>query len=729
MAPSPSCPSGPPRQHSSFSGTVHQLLLSAVLGPPPRPGLLGRLDHFEILRLLGAGGMGWVFLARDASRTRGSHSEPIAVPARDVAIKVLKPELAGDPRARAYFLREVRHLQRLSHPHILPVLAVSPAPERPYFVMPFMAGGNLGDLLRPGESLPPQAGARIAREIATALHHAHRHGILHRDVKPSNVLLDAQGRAFLTDFGLARTVFNETLVDFQSSAPEGTIAYLSPGSAAGEVEDMRGDIYSFGALLYELLTGRPPFAGGTKEQIRQQILAGPPPAIRSLAAQAPPGLVHIAERAMARTLSGRYGSMAEVLRDLGSSEPCPPATQPGSPTTPPPGREALALAPRNGARSSRPPRFRLPSLVTALASVVALAAWMQSSLPGSPVGIGRGYQGTPPSQPHARLPASPPALASPNSGPDLVYASSFDPDQSLDLFLLREGDTAARNLTEDLALEASSPKVSPDGQRIAFTVSSGPSHQIWVANLDGSGKRAIPTPHPACAPVWLDDDTLYFVWGGIGWTDIYRIHLDGSGYEAVITGHLPGDANTADHPAFSPAAHLLAFCAQAPSWAPTADIYLAQPDGSNPMLYFADANDNTTDRRPVWAEDGHSLFWVRYTAEGAHRPDRGGMIVRKYLDGWTGVRAFDQIVRPGAGSMINLEAVSPDASTLLISRDEEEKTLATYDVATGRTTVLVRAWRLGGADWRPPPGPVRLGRAEGAGREVMALQVLSCRAQ
>jgi sugar lactone lactonase YvrE len=152
--------------------------------------------------------------------------------------------------------------------------------------------------------------------IAEGLQFAHRRGIIHRDLKPANILRTGEQGACLADFGLARTLFNDTIVDVERPQWEGTAPYMSPGVAAGDAEDTRCDIYAFGALLYEMLTGEPPYAGRTLQEIRTQILAGPPKPIQERNPAADSGLRAVAEGAMARELRDRYADMSDVLADL-----------------------------------------------------------------------------------------------------------------------------------------------------------------------------------------------------------------------------------------------------------------------------------------------------------------------------------------------------------------------------------------------------------------------------
>ena len=211
----------------------------------------------------------------------------------------------------------------------------------------------------------------LAVPVAEGLDFAHRRGIIHRDLKPANLLLGADGKVCLADFGLARSLFNDTLVDVESPQWEGTAPYMSPAVAAGEAEDTRCDIYAYGALLYEMLTGRPPYQGERTKEILAQIHAGPPPPIASLNPKADRDLGAIAEGAMARELRQRYAEMRDVLDDLRRVRQ---------------GRKPMG--PHGAARRPRPIGSRLrplPRVLWAVAGVGVLVAvgWMTWRTPWS----------------------------------------------------------------------------------------------------------------------------------------------------------------------------------------------------------------------------------------------------------------------------------------------------------------------------------------------------------
>ncbi len=263
-----------------------------------------RIGGYQIERTLGAGGMGIVLLGSEPSSKQ------------QVAIKLIRPEYLLDPSAVRAFLREAHHMSRMAHPNVVPVREVSGQSDCPYYVMPYFAQGSLSRRIGGEGPLDPDLVPVVARQIAEALGYAHGRGIIHRDVKPSNILIADDGQACLADFGLVRTVFNDTISETRHNWCVGTPAYMSPAVAAGQPEDTRCDIYSFGAVLYAMLTGAAPYGGREAQHVLDQILAGPPTPISRLNPAAHAHLVSIAEGAMARELRDRYACMADIESDL-----------------------------------------------------------------------------------------------------------------------------------------------------------------------------------------------------------------------------------------------------------------------------------------------------------------------------------------------------------------------------------------------------------------------------
>jgi serine/threonine-protein kinase len=278
----------------------------AAEGDPIRTSLEARLrGQYRLVRQLGRGGMGSVYLARDLALER------------EVAIKVVKSD-SGAPDAFERFRREARTAARLVHPNIVPLHAFGEVDGMPYFVMGYVRGESLAARLRRDGRLPEDEARRILAEVADALDHAHRQGVVHRDVKPDNVLLeDESGRALLTDFGLAKALGKgETLTRIGSVA--GTPDYMSPEQAAGRADlDGRSDIYSLGVMAYEMIGGRLPFEGRTPGDVLTRHLTQQPPPLRTLTATASEATVQAVERCLAKDPAARWPDARSLRLALG----------------------------------------------------------------------------------------------------------------------------------------------------------------------------------------------------------------------------------------------------------------------------------------------------------------------------------------------------------------------------------------------------------------------------
>jgi serine/threonine protein kinase len=254
--------------------------------------------RYRLERELGAGGMATVYLAHDLK-----HDRP-------VALKVLRPELAASLGAER-FLAEIRLTAKLQHPHIVPLFDSGEAGGFLYYVMPFIGGESLRDRLEREKRLDVEAMLAIARPVAQALAYAHEAGVVHRDIKPENILL-SRGQPFVTDFGIARAVTvaaGERLT--ATGVAVGTPAYMSPEQAVGEEGlDARSDVYSLGCVIYEMLSGCPPFSGGTVQALIARRLAGPPPHLTTV----PQAVDEVVRRSLATAPQDRFAT-AVALAD------------------------------------------------------------------------------------------------------------------------------------------------------------------------------------------------------------------------------------------------------------------------------------------------------------------------------------------------------------------------------------------------------------------------------
>jgi serine/threonine protein kinase len=255
--------------------------------------LRGVADQYDIEREIGRGGMGVVYLATDVQLER------------PVAIKTLPQHLAADPRVRHRFLREARTAGALSHPNIVPIYAAAERDGVVYFAMRYINGESLADRIQRSGSLAPGEVVWLLRQLASALGYAHANGVVHRDIKAENVLLDSEtGRAMLTDFGIARLTEVQPLT--ATGTVLGTVQYMSPEQVSGETLDGRSDLYSLGILAFYALCGRFPFERPTASAIVVAHVTSAPPKICSLANGVPAPLGDVVDRLLAKSPADRY---------------------------------------------------------------------------------------------------------------------------------------------------------------------------------------------------------------------------------------------------------------------------------------------------------------------------------------------------------------------------------------------------------------------------------------
>lgn len=254
--------------------------------------------RYQLIEKIGVGGAAYVYLARDT------------LLGRDVAVKVLTPGAAADPEFVQRFKREARAIAGLEHPNVVTVYDWGSSPEAHYMVMEYAPGGNLADYLQRAGRLDEEESLALAGGIAAGLEVAHSRGIIHRDVKPRNVLLDARGQPEVADFGAAHAAGLTQLT--RTNAVVGTASYLSPEQAQGREVDERSDVYSLGVVLYEMLTGRPPFVGDSMVDVAMQHVGAAPLPPRKLRPSLSPAVEKIVLKALAKKPAGRFQSAREM---------------------------------------------------------------------------------------------------------------------------------------------------------------------------------------------------------------------------------------------------------------------------------------------------------------------------------------------------------------------------------------------------------------------------------
>ncbi|MDQ3156793.1 MAG: Stk1 family PASTA domain-containing Ser/Thr kinase [Actinomycetota bacterium] len=274
---------------------------------PDEPIRLG--DRYELGGLLGRGGMADVRVGRDLRL------------GRTVAVKQLRSDLASDPTFQERFRREAQSAASLNHPAVVAVYDTGESLDKdghvaPYIVMEYVEGQTLRDVMRDGRKLLPERALDITADVLSALDYSHRSGIVHRDIKPANIMLTPSGQVKVMDFGIARAIADASSAMTQTAAVIGTAQYLSPEQARGETVDARSDIYSTGCLLYELLTGRPPFVGDSPVSVAYQHVreeARPP---SSLNPDVSSSVDAIVAKSLAKRTDDRYQSAADMRKDI-----------------------------------------------------------------------------------------------------------------------------------------------------------------------------------------------------------------------------------------------------------------------------------------------------------------------------------------------------------------------------------------------------------------------------
>jgi serine/threonine-protein kinase len=438
-------------------------------------------DRYEIDRELGQGGMATVYLADDAKHDR------------KVALKVLRPELAALIGAER-FLNEIRVTANLQHPHILPLHDSGEADGFLFYVMPYVEGDTLREKIQREKQLGIDEAVDITKAVAAALDYAHRHDVIHRDIKPENVLIH-DGQALVADFGIALAVSEAGGTRLtETGLSVGTPHYMSPEQAMGDRElDARSDVYSLGAMLYEMLAGDPPYTGSTAQAIVAKVITEKAPPVTTHRDTVPAHVAAAITKALSKLPADRFTSAADFAAAL---------TNPAFalPTTAAPGAPAdLAVA-----RRAQWARFAWPAVATVIAGL-ALWGWLR---PEPPTAVMRYGLALPPDQPLTD--AFHPTFAIAPDGSWTVYVGPGDGGGQLWV--------KARDRYEATPLSgtvgAQGPVVSPDGEWIAF-IADGQLRKVPA----GGGSAITLTDSVQMqlrSATWLDDGSLVFA--NVGWS-------------------------------------------------------------------------------------------------------------------------------------------------------------------------------------------------------------------
>jgi serine/threonine protein kinase/Tol biopolymer transport system component len=442
--------------------------------------MVGRiLSHYRILEKLGRGGMGEVYVALDPRLNRR------------VALKILPPEVAESAEQRKRFEKEARALAALNHPHIVTVHSVEECEGIHFITMELVDGKTLSEVIA-RQGLPLKSFFELAIPLADALSSAHEHGITHRDLKPTNIMVSDEGRLKVLDFGLAKIRYRAggsalSELPTQSMTEEGqivgTVSYMSPEQAKAKPVDHRTDVFSLGIILYEMLTGRHPFLADSVASTLSAILKDTPRSVTELNPEAPRELGRVVRRCLSKEPSRRYQSCLDLRNELEDlkGELTSPAETPAIWSAPHPSGKPMVRA----------------MIAVAIGVVVAVAALTL---------IGPDFRGAPPKRETTRFSVGPP-----------------------------EGGSFG-------ALSAQPPlAVSPDGRHLTFVASAGDlSDHLWVRSLDSVSARALPGTKGAWAPFWSPDGSQigYFAEGALR-----KISISGGPPQTLAEGDNGGTWN------------------------------------------------------------------------------------------------------------------------------------------------------------------------------------------
>ena len=544
--------------------------------PPAIGGEPQRVGSFELIEELGRGGMGVVYRARDLQLER------------EVALKRPRLDLLDRPGFRARFMGEARASSKLMHPNIVTVFEVLEDDGVPWLVMEWIDGASLRSLLSGHHPLPVENILQYAEGLTDALRLAHTGGILHRDINPNNILVGKDGRARLSDFGLARARVEQeekgrcsegSTEDGTSGGIVGTRGYMAPEQALGKPVDPRSDAFSLGVVFYEMCTGEPAFARPGSSDWLDALLHREPQSIVSLNAEIPSEFEDIVHKAIAKRPFQRYQSANEMLLDLRAVRKKVVS-------------DSGFSAPSFEMRRRR--RNRRIAVTVAALGVVAVAAVLKAVLMPAhrPPTLG---------QKHRRLTAGAGWEGQPAMSPDgTMVAYTSDAAGNPDLWVIRPDGGDPLQLTHDAAADTD-PAWFPNGSAIAFVSDRDGAPAIWqIPQLGGSAVMLVSdAAHPEISP---DGTRIAFSRAGPdGLPRIAVAPLDNPSQVQVLTGDGDGFWGHTS-PAWSPDG--LTLC-----YADFKNLWLVPADGGEARrLTAADAND----QNPVWSPDGRYIFFSSF---------------------------------------------------------------------------------------------------------------------
>ncbi len=536
-------------------------------------------SHYRLERELGAGGMATVYLAEDLKHHR------------KVAIKVLREDLAASLGA-ARFLREIEIAAQLQHPHILSLLDSGDADGFLYYVMPYISGQSLRDRITREGELPVHEAVRLTAEVVDALAHAHAHGVVHRDIKPDNVMLSGR-HALVADFGVAKAVSEATGRNTITTlgVAVGTPTYMSPEQAAADPHiDHRSDIYAVGVMAYELLAGRPPFTGATPQQVLAAHVTEAPDPVSKRRPGIPPLLEQAVMRCLAKRPADRWQTADELLAQLEQ------AATPTGGITPTRGVTPTDTQPIVVGRGYR---WRVPLIVAGVAVLLGAGSILGHvfSRPAPALTLGQSTQITSDAGLEI-LPAISP------DGKFVAYAAGSSSRMRIFVRPIAGGRTIA--LTDDTTEIQTGPRWSPDGATLLFLTGGG----VATAPALGGAARPLIAPLPSVrirSADWSPDGRhVAFVRGDT----LYDFAVASAVSRPVAAGRLLHSC------AWSPAGGLIACVTENAEFVQlgtnfgnvAASTIVVIPAGGGPSVSVTDST--RINQSPAWSRDGRSLFFV-----------------------------------------------------------------------------------------------------------------------
>jgi len=555
------------------------------------------IAHFEITGELGQGGMGSVYKARD------QHLD------RTVALKVLLPEKVNDPDRRRRFVQEAKAASALNHPNIVHIYDINEADGVLFIAMEYVAGKTLGQII-PKKGMPLSDALRYAAQIAGALAAAHAAGIVHRDLKPANIMVTEQGAVKLLDFGLAKLLergasesdATETLAEVERTL-EGTIvgtaAFMSPEQAEGKPLDGRSDIFSFGAVLYEMITGQRAFQGPTRLSTLSSVLRDEPKPPGEIREEMPDELGRIIARCLRKEPGRRFQHMSDLAVALEEV------------------KEESEAGQRTVAEPKRRPARRWALMAAAVLILAAgAAAWRFGWLASGRVAPGA-VQAT-------QLTISPGLSTGASLSPDgASMAFSSNRSGRFEVYVRSSGPRGSeRQITSD-GQQNIEPSWSPDGQTIAYHSVAG--HGIWTVPASGSDSPHQLAPFGS-SPLWSPDgrqvafrssspnDLAWFDWGSGGESTIFTVDADGSHLHQVTVARNPAGQHA--DPSWSPDGKHLIFASLGPMGARFSinTLWMVDP-ASGESRQIATGN-LVNQVSPVMTPDGRTVYFGAAAKDG-----------------------------------------------------------------------------------------------------------------